>query len=276
MAKRYYWLKLPATFFDSLEIKRLRKLAGGDTFTIIYLKMMLLSLENEGKLYYQGICSNFAEELALQIDEDIDNVQVTISFLEKVGLIENNEEDEGQQLTQVAELTGSEADSARRVRKHRERKKLQSNGNALQSNIDVTDSNTEIEIDKDIELEKELEKELEIDIQIDNRRDFRKIYKKLTDTLIDTESYEKIKTISIVKLNKLLQEIEKSKYLQSNLKIDFAIKNIDIILSGKYRDFKTGRKNKNKFNNFESTLQEYDLEAIAKRKREEFFKEIGD
>lgn len=274
MAKRYYWLKLPATFFESLEIKRLRKLAGGDTFTIVYLKMMLLSLETEGKLYYQGVCSNFAEELALQIDEDIDNVQVTINFLEKVGLIERNEEDEGQNLTQVAELTGSEADSARRVRNHRKRTALHCNGETLHCNNDVTNCNIEIDIDKEIEKEKEKRIEIDKDKEIDNRRDFKKIYEKLTDTLIDKEPYEKLKTISIEKLNKLLQEIEKSKYLQSNLKIDFAIKNIDTILSGKYRDF--SRKNKNKFNNFESTLQEYDLEAIAKRKREEFFKEIGD
>ena len=43
MAKRYYWLKLKDDYLDSPKIKKLRKIAGGDTYTIIYLKMQLLS-----------------------------------------------------------------------------------------------------------------------------------------------------------------------------------------------------------------------------------------
>ena len=33
--KRYYWLKLQDDFFKSKRIKKLRKIAGGDTYTII-------------------------------------------------------------------------------------------------------------------------------------------------------------------------------------------------------------------------------------------------
>lgn len=40
--KRYWWLKLPEDFFNQIEIKLLRKIAGGDTYTIIYQKMLLL------------------------------------------------------------------------------------------------------------------------------------------------------------------------------------------------------------------------------------------
>ena len=47
MAKKYFWLKLKDNFFKQKSIKKLRKMAGGDTFTIIYLKMQLLSLTNE-------------------------------------------------------------------------------------------------------------------------------------------------------------------------------------------------------------------------------------
>ena len=55
MGKRYYWLKLPDDFFRQKPIKKLRKIAGGDTYTIIYLKMLLISLKNEGKLYFDGV-----------------------------------------------------------------------------------------------------------------------------------------------------------------------------------------------------------------------------
>lgn len=64
MAKRCYWLKLKADWFLDKHIKKLRSIAGGDTHTIIYLKMMLLSLKDEGKLYFEGVEDNFASEIA--------------------------------------------------------------------------------------------------------------------------------------------------------------------------------------------------------------------
>ena len=43
--KRYYWLKLKDDFFRQPKIKKLRQIAGGDTYTVIYLKLQLLSLQ---------------------------------------------------------------------------------------------------------------------------------------------------------------------------------------------------------------------------------------
>ena len=88
MSKRYYWLKLQKDFFTQPKIKKLRKIAGGDTYTIIYLKMQLLSLSNGGKLFFDGIEESFSEEIALTIDEDPDNVKVTVQYLLSQGLIE--------------------------------------------------------------------------------------------------------------------------------------------------------------------------------------------
>ena len=62
--KKYYWLKLQNDFFSHKEIKKLRKIAGGDTYTVIYLKMLLVSLKNDGCLFYDGVEETFAEELA--------------------------------------------------------------------------------------------------------------------------------------------------------------------------------------------------------------------
>lgn len=94
MAKKYYWLKLKNDFFTQPKIKKLRRLAGGDTLTIIYLKLQLLSLQNEGKLYFEGIEDTFAEELSLTIDEDKDNILLTLQYLVHQGLIEEVEQDE--------------------------------------------------------------------------------------------------------------------------------------------------------------------------------------
>lgn len=158
--KRYYWLKLHRDFFKQKEIKRLRKIAGGDVFTIIYLKMLLQSLETDGYLYYEGYYDSFEEELADLIDEDTENVKVVIAFLISKGLLEEQDED-AYLLTKCSEMTGSESKSAERVRRFRANKQaeivqaLQCNGTMLQCNTDVTDCNTEKEKEKELELEKE-------------------------------------------------------------------------------------------------------------------------
>lgn len=162
MAKKYYWLKLMKDFFQQPKIKKLRRVAGGDTYTVIYLKLQLLSLENGGKLYFEGVEETFVEEVALTIDEDEENVRFTLMYLERQGLIEKVDENEFVMPEAMARI-GSEAASAERVRRLRERRKqaalppAKEAPKALQCNADVTECNTDIEID--IEIDKEIEKE---------------------------------------------------------------------------------------------------------------------
>ncbi len=157
--KRYFWLKLHKDFFQRKEIKRLRKIAGGDTYTIIYLKMLLRSIMSDGKLYFDGLEDDFASELALDLDEKEENVQITIQYLLKSGLLEMCS-DEEYYLPDTKDSTGCETAVASRVRKHRERKK------ALQCNVDVTQVKQLCngEIEKEIKIDKELYIEKDIDI----------------------------------------------------------------------------------------------------------------
>lgn len=153
--KRYFWLKLHKDFFQRKEIKRLRKIAGGDTYTIIYLKMLLRSIMSDGKLYFDGLEDDFASELALDLDEKEENVQITVAYLIKSGLLEMCSDDE-YYLPDAKDNTGTETAVASRVRKHREKQK------ALQCNTDVTqvkhlcNGEIEKELEKDIEIEKEI------------------------------------------------------------------------------------------------------------------------
>lgn len=148
--KKYFWLRQPSTFFQDPKIKKLRKIAGGDTYTIIYQKIMLLSIVNGGVIQYEHIEDSLAKELALILDEEEDNVRVTLSFMQSQGLLEelNNEEF---LLPSVPALIGTETDSAERVRRFREK---HNNEKALHCNGAVTTCNTELEIN--IELEKEI------------------------------------------------------------------------------------------------------------------------
>ena len=159
MAKKYYWLKLKNDFFTNKKIKKLRKIAGGDTYTIIYLKMQLLSITNEGKLYFDNVEDSFAEELALELDEDVENVKVTLLFLIKNELIvEVNPEE--YMLPEAMKCIGSETDKAELMRKKRAKEKMQIGNNVTEALPCVTKSYTEIEKEKekDIELDKEKEK----------------------------------------------------------------------------------------------------------------------
>lgn len=154
--KRYFWLKLHKDFFQRKEIKRLRKIAGGDTYTIIYLKMLLRSIMSEGKLYFDGLEEDFAAEVALDLDESEENVQITITYLLNSGLLEMRSDDE-YYLPDTKNSTGCETAVAARVRRHREKQK------ALQCNTDVT----QVKHLCNGEIEKEIEKEIEIDKEID-------------------------------------------------------------------------------------------------------------
>lgn len=184
--KKYYWIKLRPTFFQSKEIKKLRRIAGGDTFVIIYLKMQLLSLENNGKLYFDNLEEEFAEELALTLDEDSDNVRMTIGFLQRCGLIEQRSDDE-YFLPEVSENTGKESPSAARMRKHRA---LQCDTKSSQCDTIVTKCDTEIDID--------IEKDKDSDKEKDSETDKDKIpYAEIVDFFNETcKSFPKVKSLS--------------------------------------------------------------------------------
>lgn len=145
--RRYYWLQLKDDFFNSKEMKLMRKLPGGEEITIIYLKMMLASLAEQGKLYFEGLAEDLAEELSLIIDEDPEAIRLTLMFLTKKKLLTTSDNYQFN-LEQVPEMVGSETASTRRSRKHREMQKL------LQCNTTATKGNGDIDTDIDIDIDK--------------------------------------------------------------------------------------------------------------------------
>ena len=149
--KRYYWLKLQDGFFSSKRIKKLRKMAGGDTFTIIYLKMQLLAMKTDGYLRWSGLEDDFASELALDLDEDPDNVKLTLAYLINCGLVETSD-NISFFLPYAVENTGSEGSSAERMRNKRAEQKLA----AEQQRTLCAHSDGEKEIEKEIEIEQDI------------------------------------------------------------------------------------------------------------------------
>lgn len=184
MSKKYYWLKLKRDFFTQPKIKKLRRIAGGDTYTIIYLKMMLLSLENDGVLGFEGIEGTFPEEIALTIDEDPDNVNVAINYLFTQNLIEEISPNNFL-MVQAVDMTGNETDSAIRMRRLRENRKevVGKLEKTSRCDNDVTASNTLV-ISCDTDKKKKKEKDIEKDSESRAQKDYQQIADMYNDTCV--------------------------------------------------------------------------------------------
>lgn len=157
--KRYYWLKFREDFFESKRIKRLRRMAGGDTYLIIYLKMQLKALKTGGVLQYTGVEDCAADEIALDIDEEPDNVKIVLTYLLANGLCECSD-NINYLLPYVLKNTGSETAGTQRWRDWKNRKTLESNANLLESNATPT------QLQQNANAEKEIEKDKDIEIDI--------------------------------------------------------------------------------------------------------------
>ena len=161
--KRYFWLKLKEDFFQSKRIKKLRNMAGGDTYLIIYLKLQLKAMKTDGIITFDHLEQDIATELALDLDETPDDVAVTLTYLFHCGLAESSD-NESIFFPFAVENVGSEGSSAERMRNARKNnnllpaEKTASVTMCAQSATVCEHRDGEIEI----ELEKEIDKEKDI------------------------------------------------------------------------------------------------------------------
>lgn len=153
--KIYFWLKIDKKFFDNIFIKRLKTVPGGYTMTVIYIRLMLESLESDCILYYEGYFDNLKEELALKLDVSEDDIDMTMAYFTKCGLIQVDE-DKNAELPQAKALVESETNWANYKREQRKKAKLEE----VQPSLTISNlCPTEIEIEK--EIEEEIEEEIE-------------------------------------------------------------------------------------------------------------------
>lgn len=123
--------------------------------TVIYIRLMLESLESDCILYYEGYFDNLKEELALKLDVSEDDIDMTMAYFTKCGLIQVDE-DKNAELPQAKALVESETNWANYKREQRKKAKLEE----VQPSLTISNS-CPTEIEKEIEIEKELEEEIE-------------------------------------------------------------------------------------------------------------------
>ena len=229
--KKFYWLKLKAGFFKRHDILIIEDLPNGEKYLIFYLKLLLESLDHEGCLRYNDRIPYNETMLASVTNTDIDIVRSAMQIFLNMDLVEIWE-DKTIFMRGILKLIGSESESAERVRLYRERKKLATQ-RALQCNTTVTESNTERDIDEDIDIDSNPPTPARVGNEIEGMKEFIERFN------INIDGYNG--TLADIDFNLLIQFYEKSKtFLQvrpfaKNLK--WICKNYTTILTGQYNDF---------------------------------------
>lgn len=86
--KKYYYLKLKDSFFDSEEMKILESQKNGTQYQNLYLKLCLLSLKSEGKLMFKDCLPYDLNMISTVLRVDIDTVKTGCELFQKLGLID--------------------------------------------------------------------------------------------------------------------------------------------------------------------------------------------
>lgn len=163
--KKYFYLKLKDTFFDSEEMKLLESMKNGIEYQNLYLKLCLLSLKNEGQLIFREIIPYDLNMLSTILRINIDTVKTGIEILSKqFGLIEIL--DNGvMYMTDIHSLIGRGSSEAERKAEYR--KKINDDKRdivpwdivpTLSKNTQRTKSQ-KVPLELDLDLELDLERE---------------------------------------------------------------------------------------------------------------------
>lgn len=177
--RKYYWIKLKKDFMNSDAVDFLMSQKNGAEYVVLYQMLCLMTVKTNGKLERQlneVIIPYDAEKIQRDTKYfNIDTVRNALRLYIHLGLI--YKDDNGcLSIADYENLVGSESGSAERVRRFR-------NSKALHCNNDVTDmkrisnelSNTDIDIDKEIDIDTDKEvinKEIEAENTKRPRRKF--------------------------------------------------------------------------------------------------------
>ncbi|HFI0826262.1 TPA: phage replisome organizer N-terminal domain-containing protein [Streptococcus suis] len=160
--KVYFWLKIDKKFFDNIFIKKLKTTPNGYAMTVIYMRLLLESLDSDCILYYEGYFDNLKDELALKLDVSEKDMEMTIEYFTKCGLIQIDE-DKNAELTQAKAMVMSETNWASYKRGQRQNKESLDNVQKSWTNSNSCPTEIESKIESEIESKKESKKEIELE-----------------------------------------------------------------------------------------------------------------
>lgn len=164
------WIKITTDMFDNRKIKHLRRLPDGNSIVLIWVMLLTLAgrCNSGGMIFLTENIPYTPKMLADELDFEESTVQLALTVLEQLGMIQTNSEG-------FLAVTGwEEHQNIEGMEKIRESKRLaQARWRAKQaaiaekSTVDSTVDSTEIEnnnADKDIDKEKEEDREIYIKV----------------------------------------------------------------------------------------------------------------
>lgn len=157
-AKKYYYLKVKDTFFDTEEMKILESQKNGIEYQNLYLKMCLLSLKAGGKLVFKDSIPYDCQMLSTVLRVNIDTVKTGIELFEKLKLVKITET-ESIFMSDIQTLIGSSSSEGDRVKQYRARIKKE-NKCSTKSVRTYANRTPEIElkIEKELDIKDRVEK----------------------------------------------------------------------------------------------------------------------
>ena len=143
---------------------------GGYAMTVIYIRLMLESLESDCILYYDGFLESLVEELAIKLDVSEDDINMTMAYFTKCGLIQIDTEGNAE-LLQARAMLEQETNQAQYMRDYRKRRKSKNDNSYNVSQRDNIVNEPLTTCKTEIEIEKEIKKDINIDIksEVDTR-----------------------------------------------------------------------------------------------------------
>ncbi|MBU1081637.1 MAG: phage replisome organizer N-terminal domain-containing protein [Spirochaetes bacterium] len=150
--KKYYYLKVRETFFDSEEMKILESQKNGIQYQNLYLKLCLLSLKSGGALMFKDVFPYDFDMLSTVLRVSIDTIKTGVDIFTKLGLVEII--DGGIIfMSDLQTLIGRSSTEAERVNTYRARIKEKKGCTNVQEMYATCTPELELEIEKEKEKE---------------------------------------------------------------------------------------------------------------------------
>ena len=124
--KKYYWLKLQRDFFKRHDIRIVEEMPNGKDYILFYLKLLLESINHEGRLRFSEEIPYNAEMLSVITNTNIDIVRTAIKIFCDLGMI-SIYDDQTIYLNEVQKMIGCETEWAQKKRDYRERLAISNN-----------------------------------------------------------------------------------------------------------------------------------------------------
>lgn len=119
----FFWLKLKNDFFDREEIKIIEAQQNGKDYIIFYMKLLLKSLKNDGRLYFRETIPYSPEMLSTITGTNIDTIVRAVDIFIGLGMMEKWD-DGTLYMVETKNMIGTESKWAKYKREERAQKAL--------------------------------------------------------------------------------------------------------------------------------------------------------